>query len=115
MHDALAPALSLPLSGKRQVEENGAKRRVIANYLSGQSEEKLYHWNDGRQYRSSNRTSGRITIANCLMCDGSFELSDRIFEQRLIEDTNFCEECFKDILENDGGELDYLNTLLVQA
>src|SRR3989442_7990102 len=34
-------------------------------------------------------------IAECLMCGFRYELSERIFEQRLIADTDFCGKCFE--------------------
>lgn len=34
----------------------------------------------------------------CVICGGSFELSERLFEQRLIEDRDFCSRCWKEIM-----------------
>ena len=39
-------------------------------------------------------------MPNCLLCRQDFEPDEITFEQRLIEDTDFCSRCFKDILSD---------------
>ncbi len=34
----------------------------------------------------------------CVMCSSSFDLSERVFEQRLIDDMDFCPRCWQDIM-----------------
>jgi hypothetical protein len=34
----------------------------------------------------------------CVMCSSSFELSEHGFEQRLIDDVDFCPRCWQDIM-----------------
>jgi len=38
------------------------------------------------------------------MCHKDFELTEITFEQRLIQDTDFCSTCFKDILSDRYNE-----------
>ena len=37
-------------------------------------------------------------LHTCVMCADSFGLESRIFEQRLVDDTDFCPRCFAEIL-----------------
>lgn len=37
-------------------------------------------------------------LHTCVMCAASFDLENRIFEQRLVNDTDFCPRCFSEIL-----------------
>jgi hypothetical protein len=55
------------------------------------------------------------SIIKCVICGLDFEPSERTFEQRLIEDTDFCRKCFAGIMtaeyESDEGYLEGLLTL----
>lgn len=52
----------------------------------------------------------------CIMCGFDFGLSERIFEQRLIEDTDFCGRCFKEIItKSEAEELGYLDSICALA
>jgi len=51
----------------------------------------------------------------CVMCSLSFEPNERIFEQRLIDDSDFCLRCFKEILNADYNESDLDLTVTVRG
>ena len=54
-------------------------------------------------------------MSNCVQCGIEIEQKERIFEQRLIADTDFCGKCFKEIMNSEKEDLAYLDTLLVEA
>jgi hypothetical protein len=38
-------------------------------------------------------------MQTCIICSISFELTSQTFEQRLIDDNDFCPHCFKEIMD----------------
>jgi hypothetical protein len=40
-------------------------------------------------------------MQNCITYSISFELTSRNFEQRLIDDIDFCPHCFEDLMDAD--------------
>jgi len=44
-------------------------------------------------------------LSNCLLCLRDFEATNTLFEQRLINDTEFCAQCFREIL-SDGYDVE---------
>ena|GEM_PF-2778709 len=52
----------------------------------------------------------------CVQCDAEYDISLRIFEQRLIEDWDFCPKCFEEIMtENEEDSLSYIDGLALQT
>ena len=49
----------------------------------------------------------------CLICGVDIDSKATIFEQRLIEDKDFCGKCFSDILNDSDGETIVLPRLTV--
>jgi hypothetical protein len=46
-------------------------------------------------------------MPNCVLCSEAFDIEDRMFEQRLIEDSDFCPKCFGEILDEDDEYVPY--------
>jgi hypothetical protein len=57
----------------------------------------------------------QTVLCTCIVCSSSFEMSERIFEQRMIDDTDFCPRCFKEIMNTvyDSDTDHYLGSIIV--
>ena len=51
----------------------------------------------------------------CRICGDHFELCEGIFEQRLIQDRDFCAKCFKEIMNSEVEDLAYLDAICLAA